>query len=40
MYLKLRESTILYLDHLNLDERLMWEMQLVKWLYEQKKRDE
>jgi energy-coupling factor transporter ATP-binding protein EcfA2 len=29
--------TILYLDHLNLDERLMWEMQLVKWLYENKK---
>lgn len=30
-------TTILYLDHLNLDERLMWEMQLVKWLYENKK---
>lgn len=30
-------TTILYLDHLNLDERLMWEMQLVKWLYERKK---
>jgi len=30
-------TTILYLDHLNQDERLMWEMQLVKWLYEKKK---
>ncbi len=30
-------TTILYLDHLNLDERLMWEMQLVKWLYDNKK---
>ncbi|MDV2493981.1 hypothetical protein CMU02_14790 [Elizabethkingia anophelis] len=30
-------TTILYLDHLNLDERLMWEMQLVKWLYDKKK---
>lgn len=30
-------TTILYLDHLNQDERLMWEMQLVKWLYENKK---
>lgn len=30
-------TTILYLDHLNLDERFMWEMQLVKWLYENKK---
>ncbi|MBV6426397.1 MAG: hypothetical protein KIPDCIKN_00909 [Haliscomenobacter sp.] len=30
-------TTILYLDHLNQDERLMWEMQLVKWLYERKK---
>lgn len=34
---KAEGTTILYLDHLNLDERLMWEMQLVKWLYEQKK---
>lgn len=30
-------TTILYLDHLNQDERLMWEMQLVKWLYDNKK---
>lgn len=30
-------TTVLYLDHLNLDERLMWEMQLVKWLYDNKK---
>lgn len=30
-------TTILYLDHLNQEERLMWEMQLVKWLYENKK---
>jgi len=30
-------TTILYLEHLNLDERLMWEMQLVKWLYDNKK---
>lgn len=26
-------TTILYLDHLSQDERFMWEMQLVKWLY-------
>ncbi|NII27591.1 ATP-binding protein [Pseudoflavitalea sp. X16] len=30
-------TTILYLDHLNQDERLMWEMQLVSWLYKKKK---
>ncbi len=30
-------TTILYLDHLNQDERLMWEMQLVSWLYRKKK---
>ncbi|MGK7392612.1 MAG: ATP-binding protein [Candidatus Cyclobacteriaceae bacterium M2_1C_046] len=30
-------TTVLYLDHLNQDERLMWEMQLVKWLYDNKK---
>ena len=30
-------TTILYLDHLNQDERLMWEMQLVNWLYRKKK---
>lgn len=34
---KAEGTTVLYLDHLNLDERLMWEMQLVKWLYENKK---
>jgi len=31
-------TTILYLDHLNQDERLMWEMQLVSWLYKNKKK--
>ena len=30
-------TTILYLDELDYDERIMWEMQLVKWLYENKK---
>lgn len=30
-------TTILYLDELDQDERIMWEMQLVKWLYEHKK---
>lgn len=30
-------TTILYLDELDNDERVMWEMQLVKWLYENKK---
>lgn len=30
-------TTILYLDELDLDERIMWEMQLVKRLYENKK---
>lgn len=29
-------TTILYLAHLNQDERFMWEMQLVKWLYRNK----
>lgn len=28
---------ILYLDHLSQEERFMWEMQLVKWLYQNKK---
>ena len=32
-------TTILYLDELDQDERIMWEMQLVKWLYENKKED-
>jgi len=31
-------TTILYLDHLNQEERFMWEMQLVKWLYNNKAR--
>ena len=30
-------TTIFYLDELDHDERVMWEMQLVKWLYERKK---
>lgn len=32
-------TTILYLDELDQDERIMWEMQLVKWLYLNKKKD-
>lgn len=31
------DTTILYLDHLNQEERFMWEMQLVSWLYRKKK---
>nr|WP_294991497.1 ATP-binding protein [uncultured Sediminibacterium sp.] len=31
-------TTIFYLDHLNQEERFIWEMQLVAWLYK-KKRD-
>jgi hypothetical protein len=31
-------TTILYLDHLNQEERFMWEMQLVNWLYNNKKK--
>lgn len=31
-------TTILYLDHLSQDERIMWEMQLVSWLYSNKKK--
>lgn len=30
-------TTILYLDELDQDERIMWEMQLVSWLYQHKK---
>jgi DNA helicase HerA-like ATPase len=30
-------TTILFLDELDQDERIMWEMQLLKWLYEHKK---
>lgn len=29
-------TSILYLDELDNDEKVMWEMQLVKWLYENK----
>lgn len=31
-------TTILYLDHLSQDERIMWEMQLVSWLYSNKRK--
>ncbi|MEQ9229431.1 MAG: ATP-binding protein [Cyclobacteriaceae bacterium] len=30
-------TTILYLDHLNQEERFLWEMQLVNWLYQNKR---
>lgn len=30
-------TTILYLEELDSDARMMWEMQLVKWLYEHKR---
>ena len=30
-------TTILYLDHLNQEERFIWEMQLVSWLYTKKR---
>ncbi len=30
-------TTILFLDELDQDERIMWEMQLVSWLYKHKK---
>ncbi|HZS47917.1 MAG TPA: hypothetical protein VFC63_22800, partial [Blastocatellia bacterium] len=30
-------TTILFLDELDQDERIMWEMQLLKWLYEHKR---
>ncbi|HYG50692.1 MAG TPA: ATP-binding protein [Flavobacteriales bacterium] len=33
-------TVIFYLDHLNQDERFMWEMQLVSWLYRKKKKME
>jgi hypothetical protein len=29
-------TSIFYLEHLDFEERLMWEMQLVKWLYSNK----
>jgi hypothetical protein len=32
------KTTILVLDHLNQEERFMWEMQLVSWLYKKKKK--
>lgn len=38
-YFNFDGTTILYLDELDQDERIMWEMQLVKWLYEHKKED-
>lgn len=38
-YFNFNGTTILYLDELDQDERIMWEMQLVKWLYENKKRE-
>lgn len=31
-------TTIFYLEHLNQEERFMWEMQLVSWLYKNKKK--
>ncbi len=31
--------TILYLEELNSDERIMWEMQLVQWLYHNRNKD-
>ena len=31
-------TTILYLDDLDQDERIMWEMQLVNWLYENRRK--
>ena len=33
---KHKGTTILYLDELGHEERVMWEMQLVKWLYDNK----
>lgn len=35
--LRFQGTTIFYLDHLNQEEKFMWEMQLVKWLYHNKK---
>ncbi len=35
--LKWQGSTVFFLDHLSQEEKFMWEMQLVKWLYENKK---
>jgi uncharacterized protein len=32
-------TSILYLEELDSDERMMWEMQLVKWLYANKRED-
>jgi hypothetical protein len=29
-------TTVIYLEHLDQEERIMWEMQLVKWLYDNK----
>ena len=38
-HLKFDGTTIFYLEHLDPEERLMWGMQLVKWLYENKRED-
>jgi len=36
-YFNFDGTTILFLDELDQDERIMWEMQLVSWLYKHKK---
>lgn len=36
-FLDFNGTTILYLEELNSDARMMWEMQLVKWLYDRKR---
>jgi len=36
-YLNFDGTTILFLDELDEDERIMWEMQMVRWLYANKK---
>ena len=37
--LKFEGTSVFYLEHLDEEERLMWGMQLVKWLYENKRED-
>jgi len=37
--LKFNGTTVFYLEHLDREERIMWGMQLVKWLYENKRED-
>lgn len=32
-------TTIIFLEHLSYDEKIMWEMQLVNWLYAHKRED-